>query len=125
MNRFTNLTDAKVRRLWEATKDLEGFDHVLMVDSVDTLFTGGLEPLFEQFDAFGHDFVTAGETNDWPPPHPNHPHKGKRFGFLNSGCYLATWPAYRRVMEAMQTSAHQNDQGGDVGRLPLGGRHRS
>ena len=109
---YTGMYDAKARGLWEATRGLAGFDHILMVDAADVLFAAGLSELLQRFAETGHDFVVAGETNGFEMPDGTVP-PVERFGFLNAGCWMGTWAAFQRVMAdaaARPVAERQTDQ---------------
>jgi hypothetical protein len=106
---WVDFYDAKISRLWKITKDLTGYDFVIMIDATDTLFATGLGELHTKWQTYNSDFVISGEINNWPWPqrYANHPLKDQRFGGLNSGFYMATWDAFCRTMK------HLNEQKDD------------
>jgi Erv1 / Alr family len=102
--KFENLYRSKIVRLYEAVGNLNGFDHILFIDGADTLFAAGLGEIFTKFAACGSDFVIAGEHYCYPFARrfeQRVPQPDKRFRFLNSGFYMATWDAWKKTMESM------------------------
>lgn len=99
--RWENYYLSKIVRAYEATKAMTEYDYVVFVDADDTLWATGLGEMHARFEDFKAPFVMSGEMFCWPFWHRHHGFTNKPFGYLNSGFYMATWPAYLRTLEAV------------------------
>ena len=120
---YGGLYDAKVSRLWSATRHLSGFDYLVMVDSTDVLWADGLEALHRSFEEIGKPCVVSGEITNypWPRRYRYHPLGAERYGCINSGVIMATWQGWLDAMKVVATlpddgyredghGVHSNDQ---------------
>lgn len=95
---------SNIVEVFNQTKDLKGYDYVLRVDAIDSLFATGLGEIHHRFKSLNAEFVISGERFCWPWHKYNeiNPLRNlSRFCHVNAGGYMATWPAYLRIMQAL------------------------
>ena len=107
---WTNHYECKILGVWEEIRGLRGYDYIIFADADDCLFATGLGEMHHWFDKIGKDFVACGEAYCWPwiEKYSNENDGFGRLRYLNSGFFMATWPAFLRVWRGVMK---QEDDG--------------
>jgi hypothetical protein len=106
--RWTGFYDCKIQQLWETVKDFSEYDYILFVDGDDSLFATGLGEMHWHFDQLHEPFVISAEMQCWPWAKRYgdcSPLAPRKYRYLNSGGYMATWDAFITVLEAVKDLA--------------------
>ena len=62
-----NNFECKIKMLLPAIAKMRGYDYVIMVDAVDTVWATSLEEIHDEFAKINKDFVISSERNCYPP----------------------------------------------------------
>jgi len=114
LNRTFNGTEDRFgfyREWFAAPRRVEGYTHLLVVDSTDLVFGGGLEAIGAAYEASGENILFAAERNCWPDPELAEQYPATEYPcrFLNAGGFIG--PAAAVISLCAQLPVpRENDQ---------------